>query len=257
MCQLNWQHLSSWGLFINNLLVTLTLSTKFETTQSAHKKKIMISWTLDTYPQILKQLIKRTSNQPNWGRKEYLEQASKVHTIKSVLDKKHEIQLVVAPTSWWHKFLIQQWVLDCHLEFIDHAGLLVTIHLSSSLSNPTENVNQFLKLYSYTCMLQTWTGLVTTTSPLQKHNSSILLCTPFSDKNCWGCPPKHHHHVSFFASNTCQKWTTKNPRPLVITTPPEVHVSAPWLFKSFHPLLLGSSSCVCPAMYAWAAWPGF
>lgn len=81
-------------------------------------------------------------------------------------------------------------------------------------------------------------------------------CTPFSDKNCWGCPPKHHHYVSFFASNTCQKWTTKNPRPLVITIPPEVHVSTPMTlqiisFLAAWKLLLCMSSNVCLSCVTW------
>jgi len=67
--------------------VTLTLSTKFETTQSADQKNNDFL-NIRHNPQILKQLIKRTSNQPNWGGKGYLEQASKVTPLYSVGDKK-------------------------------------------------------------------------------------------------------------------------------------------------------------------------
>lgn len=166
--------------------------------------------------------------------------------------------MVVAPTSWWNEnfwFNIEFLTCKhCHLEFIDHAGLLVTIHLSSSLSNPTENVNQFLKLYSYTCMLQTWTGLVTTTSPLQKHNSSILLLHTIFWQKLLGLSTKVSSSGVIFCFKHLSKMDYEESEAVghhkSSRSPP------PWLFKSFHTLLVGSSSCVCPAMYAWAAWPG-
>lgn len=159
------------------------------------------------------------------------------------------------------QFLIQHWVLGMQaLSFKIHWPCRIAcdytlIQLSIQSYRKCESISEAVQLHLYVTNLD-WTGynyqsaaeaqFINTAFAhhfLTKivgavHQSIIIMChfllqTPVKNglRRIRG-----HWSSQFLQKSMCQP---------------------PWLFKSFHSLLLGSSSCVCPAMYAWAVWPGF
>lgn len=130
-----------------------------------------------------------------------------------------------------HKFLIPHWVLGMQaLSFRIHWPCRIAcdytlIQLSIQSYRKCESISEAVQLHLYVTNLD-WTGY-----NYQSAAEAQFINTAFAHHFLTKIVGAVHQSIiimcHFFASNTCQKWTTKNPRPLVITIPPEVHVSTP------------------------------